>query len=485
MTVQEYLRVLRERWLVIVIAVVVGVAGAAAVYLVRPAEYTAQVSLYVSAQVGDNPQQAYQGAQLSEQRVKSYNELVTGDRVMGETVQRAGLAESPGQLATRVTATSALDSVIINIAVTDESPQQAARVANTVGTVVTEVVDELERPAAPNAVPPVAVRAVQPAPVPTDPSSTGLPVALGLGLLAGLAVGVGVAFMRNALDTSVKSVESLNQAADAPNLGTVAYDAEVPDKPLTVQVDPQSPRAEAFRQLRTNLQFVDVDRPRKVVLVTSSVPSEGKTTTVANLAIALAAAGSRVLVIEADLRRPKLSTLLGLDHTAGLTRVLSGRLRLDQAIQPWSGGSFDVLSSGPTPPNPSELLASNQMRTVLDAAREKYDIVLVDTPPLLPVTDAAAIGPATDGAVLVCRFRQTTLPQVEAAAQALGAVSVEVLGTVLTMVPGRGPMAYAKYDSYYSSEVARAAHWAGNEQTQAIPARAPAPPRTPPHGPRQ
>lgn len=447
----------RERWVVIALAVVLGLVGALAAFLVRPPEYTAQLSLYVSAQVGDNPQQAYQGAQLSEQRVKSYNELVTGDRVTSETIRRLGLDRTPEQLAAQLTATSALDSVIINIAVTEESPAQAAAIANTVGTVVTEVVDELERPAAPNGIAPVAVRVVQPAPVPTQPSSTGLPITLALGLLAGLAVGVGAAFARNALDTSVKSVDVLGAASGAPNLGAIAYDAKVPGKPLTVQGDPQSPRAEAFRQLRTNLQFIDVDNPRKVILVTSAMPGEGKTTTVANLAIALSSMGGRLLVIEADMRRPKLSAMLGLDRSVGLTRVLSGRMRLQQAVQPWGGGAFDVLATGPTPPNPSELLGSNQMRALLDEARSTYDVVLIDTPPLLPVTDAAAIAPATDGAVLVCRFKQTTRPQVEAAAQALRSVSVEPLGTVFTMVPDSGPLAYAKYTSYYSSEVAAAA----------------------------
>ncbi|RZT87915.1 capsular exopolysaccharide synthesis family protein [Pseudonocardia sediminis] len=456
MTVQDYLRVVRERWLVIVLAVVLGLIGALAAFLVRPPEYTAQLSLYVSAQVGDNPQQAYQGAQLSEQRVKSYNELVTSDRVTSETIRRLGLDQTPEQLASHLTATSALDSVIINIAVTEESPEQAASIANTVGTVVTQVVDELERPAAPNGIAPVAVRVVQPAPIPDQPSSTGLPVTLALGLLAGLAVGVGAAFVRNALDTSVKTVEQLSASAGAPNLGAIAFDSKVLEKPLTVQDDPQSARAEAFRQLRTNLQFIDVDNPRKVILVTSSMPGEGKTTTVANLAIALSSMGTRLLVIEGDLRRPKLSAMLGLDRSVGLSGVLSGRVRLSQAVQPWGGGAFDVLSTGPTPPNPAELLGSNQMRALLDEARSSYDIVLIDTPPLLPVTDAAAIAPATDGAVIVCRFRQTTRPQVEAAAQALRSVSVEPLGTVFTMVPDSGPLAYAKYNSYYSAEVAAA-----------------------------
>ncbi len=456
MTVLEYLRVVRERWKVIVLAVLLGLVAALAVFLVRPPEYTAQTSLYVSAQVGDDPQQAYQGAQLSEQRVTSYTELVTGDRVISEAIRRLGLREKPETLAARVTATSAQDSVIINISATDISPSQAAAIANTLGTVTTEVVAELERPAAPNGVPAVAVRIVQPAQTPDEPSSTGLAVILALGLLGGLGVGVGVALLRNSLDTSIRTTEDLAAASGAPNLGAIAFDPKVRRYPLTVQDDPQSPRAEAFRQLRTNLQFLDVDHARKVVLVTSSIPGEGKTTTVANLAIALASTSSRVLVIEADLRRPKLSELLGLDRQIGLTRVLAGRVSLSKAIQTWGGGSFDVLSTGPTPPNPSELLASNQMRMVLDEARGNYDVVLVDTPPLLPVTDAAAIAPATDGAVLVCRFQETTRSQLEAAARALRAVSVEPLGTIFTMVPDSGPLAYAAYKSYYSSEVATA-----------------------------
>ncbi|MDN5861799.1 MAG: polysaccharide biosynthesis tyrosine autokinase, partial [Pseudonocardia sp.] len=449
MTLQDYLRVLREQWLVVVIAVVLGLGGAAAAFFLRAPDYTAKLTMYVSSQEGDNTLDAYQGARLSQQRVTSYVELVTSRRVAADVVRQLNLPLTPDQLAAKVKASSALDSVLIDVAVTDESPELAAEIANTTGTVFVGLVAELERPVDPTRPPAVAVRVVQPAPVPERPSSTGLAVTLALGLLAGLAVGVGGALARNALDTSVKSPEVLRELADAPNLGTIAFDAEVPKHPLTVHEDPQSPRSEAFRQLRTNLAFVDVDNPHKVLVVTSSMPNEGKTTTLANLAIALAAAGSRVLVIEADLRRPKLSEMLGLDRTAGLTTVLTGRARPEQVIQPWGSGAFDVLSSGPLPPNPSELLGSNHMEVMLRELRGRYDVILVDTPPLLPVTDAAAVAPATDGAILVCRFKQTTRAQVEAAAEALEAVSAPVLGTVFTMVPSSGPRAYAQYNAYY------------------------------------
>ena len=144
-----------------------------------------------------------------------------------------------------------------------------------------------------------------------------------------------------------------------------------------------------------------------------------------------------------------MAALLGLDGSIGLTDILAGRLRSQQVIQPWAGGSFDVLVSGPLPPNPSELLASRQMAALLGELRARYDVVLVDSPPLLPVTDAAALSPATDGAILVCRFKKTTREQVGQGAAALAAVSVPLLGTVFTMVARSGSRAYAHYNVYY------------------------------------
>lgn len=455
MTLQDYLRVLRERWRVVIAAVLIALVAAGAAWFLRPAEYTAQLTLYVSSQGGDSTSAAFQGAQLSQQRVTSYVELVSSRRVSEDVIAELGLGVAPESLAKRITASSALDSVLIAVAVADRSPERAAQIANTLGTVFTDLVDELERPVEPGAPQAVTVRVVQPAVTPDVPSSTGLPVTLALGLLAGLAVGVGGALARNALDTSVKSPEQLREIAKAPNLGTIAFDAAVPKHPLTVHEDPQSPRAEAFRQLRTNLQFVDVDEPRKVIVVTSALPAEGKTTTLANLAIALASTGQRVLAIEADLRRPKLASLLGLERSVGLTSVLSGRIGVVQAVQQWSGG-VDVLASGPLPPNPSELLASQQMKSLLMELRGYYDTILIDTPPLLPVTDAAAVAPSTDGVILVCRFKETTRDQVTRSAEAITAVSAPLLGTVLTMVPSSGPRAYAQYNSYYRSELASA-----------------------------
>jgi succinoglycan biosynthesis transport protein ExoP len=452
-TINDYVRVLREQWLVVVLVVVLGAAAALLTFTLRPVQYTATLTMYVASQGSDSTLSAYQGAQLSQQRVTSYVELVGSRRVAEGVLARRGEAGDPDELAEEITASSAVDSVLIDVDVRDPSPQRAAQLADAVGAVFSGLVDDLERPVQADGKQAVAVRVVQPADVPAEPSSTGLPLTLGIGLVLGLVAGFGAALLRSNLDTSVRTVEQLRQAASAPPLGSIVGDPSAGVRSLIVHDDPQSPRAEAFRQLRTNLQFVDVDNPPRVVVVTSALPGEGKTTTAANLAVAIGSAGRRVLLVEADLRRPALADAFGLERAAGLTSVLTGRAELDAVLQPWGDGIVDVLASGPLPPNPSELLASQNARELLAHLRLRYDLVLIDTPPLLPVTDAAAIAPATDGALLVCRYGRTREHQLAAAAAALTSVSVPVLGSVLTGAPARG-RTYGKYSTYYRAEAA-------------------------------
>ncbi|WP_346105637.1 polysaccharide biosynthesis tyrosine autokinase [Pseudonocardia alni] len=291
------------------------------------------------------------------------------------------------------------------------------------------VVAELEKPRDPLAVPAVELRVVQPAQAPTDPSSPGWPIITTCGTLAGLILGVGFAIIRSRLDRTVGSAEQLADAASIANLASIPIDAAFNDVEVVVQGQPHGVAAEAFRQLRTNLQFVDIDNPNKVLLVTSSQSGEGKSTTVANLASALSAAGKRVLIIEADLRRPRQASLLGLDASVGLTQIFSERLAARDVTQQWGGGVFDVILAGHIPPNPSELLGSQHMQLLLDDARRRYDYVLVDCPPVLPVTDTIALSPATDGVLFVCRLEVTTVPQVAASMSALRAASANVVGT--------------------------------------------------------
>jgi tyrosine-protein kinase len=262
----------------------------------------------------------------------------------------------------------------------------------------------------------------------------------------GLLVGIGLAALREALDTTVKDAAGLAEQADAPVLSTVPFDTRARKAPLILADTTRSTRAEALRQLRTNLQFVNVDRPVRTILVTSAGPSEGKSTTACNLAIVFAEAGKRVVLVDADLRRPRLADYLNLEGAVGLTNVLVGQARLEVAVQQWNGEKVFVLPSGSIPPNPSELLGSRHMTELLRRLEERFDAVIIDTPPLLPVTDAAVLASTVDGVVLVSRCGKTTVSQAKQAANSLKAVGARLLGCVLNMAPTRGADAYTYYD---------------------------------------
>ncbi|MDX6228574.1 MAG: tyrosine-protein kinase, partial [Frankiales bacterium] len=355
---------------------------------------------------------------------------------------------------------------------------RAGAIANAVADQFGKLVNDLETPQG-SATSPVKVSTVQKASVPTAPVAPNKKVDVALGLLLGLALGIGIAVLLDVLDTSVKSAEDLEAISESAVLGVIGFDSDAAKSPLIVQTDPHSPRAEAFRQLRTNLQFVDIDHPVKSIVITSSIPQEGKSTTTANLAITLAQAGLKVVLVEADLRRPKLMQYLGVEGAVGLTSVLIGRVTLDDALQPWGNGSLMVLPSGPTPPNPSELLGSQGMADLIASLEQQADIVLVDAPPLLPVTDAAVLAKICDGALLIVRHGATTREQVTRAAESLRVVDAHLIGNVLNMAPAKGPDAYGygyayRYTSAPAGRVTQGSVMTRAAATRAAATRAPA-----------
>ncbi|WP_270352844.1 polysaccharide biosynthesis tyrosine autokinase [Microbacterium testaceum] len=305
------------------------------------------------------------------------------------------------------------------------------------------MIPQLE-PASNNGSSPVRLSRVRDAQPPQQPSSPNVPLNLALGALVGLTLGLGSAALRTVLDNRVRTPRDAEQITGAPGIGAIAFDAKAKERPLIVHADPLSPRAESFRALRTNLQFLDMGG-RSSFVVTSSIPSEGKTSTTINLAIALADAGKRVALLDADLRKPKVAEYLGIEGGAGLTDVLIGRANVNDVMLPWGGRSLYVLPAGKIPPNPSELLGSRQMSALLDMLERDFDVVLCDAPPLLPVTDAAILSRATSGALMVVSVARTTRHQLTGATEALNTVGAKLAGFVMSMVPTRGP------DSYYAA----------------------------------
>ena len=258
---------------------------------------------------------------------------------------------------------------------------------------------------------------------------------LALALVLGLLLGFGLAVLREVLDTSVRRIHDVPSLRETPLLSALAFDTEVQKTPLINNLPSHAPRVEAFRVLRTNLSFVDVDHTSKAFVVTSSVPAEGKSTTAVNIAIAMASAGQRVLIVDGDLRRPQVASMLNLEGSVGLTTVLVGSSDLNEAIQVHTPSGLHVLTAGQLPPNPAELLQSKAMTELVSRLRTMFDIVVIDTPPLLPVTDAAVLASQTDGAVVVVRFGKTTKEQLGGAVDRLRAVDSAPLGVILNMVP--------------------------------------------------
>ena len=449
MELRDYLRAIRKRWWFVAGAVVVALAGASVVTALTPPRYQASVTFFVSTQTRGGVSDAYQGDLFSKQRVKSYVDLLTSDRLANMIAAELGGAQPAGQSAAeiqgRIGARAIPDTVLLQATVTDRDRARALRLTEVLATQFAALVRAIETP-------PGATVATVRVEVIAGPKLAGAPVAptplrtAGLGLLLGLVAGIGAAALREAMDTTVKSAAHLTELVSAPVLSTVPFDARAKTAPLIVEGSSRSSRAEALRQLRTNLHFVNVDRPVKTLVVTSGVPGEGKSTTACNLAIVLAEAGKRVVLVDADLRRPRLAHYLGLEGAVGLTNVLAGQVRLDAALQEWGSSGVFVLPSGSIPPNPSELLGSRNMAEILETLSGGFDIVIIDTPPLLPVTDAAVLASTVDGSVLVSRCGKTSASQARSAAGALEAVGARLLGCVLNMSPSRGTGVYAYYD---------------------------------------
>ncbi len=444
MDLHDYLRVVRKRWRTITAVTLLFVAVAALMTLWSPKVYQARTQLFVSTSGASEPTQLLQGNTFTQQRVKSYADLISTPTVLGPVIQDLGLNVDSDALGERITASVPLDTVLIDVMVSDRDPEQAARIADAVGKQFSTSIRELER-VSENTPSPVKVSVVRPPSTPDAPVSPKPLRNIALGVALGLMVGLGVALLRDLFDTSVKTERDVKEVTDETIIGGITFDADSSKHPLIVHSDSHSVRPEAFRTLRTNLQFIDAATHPRSITFTSTLPGEGKTTTTANLAITMAAAGARVCLVEADLRRPRLLSYMGMEGSVGLTNVLIGQAELEDVLQPFGATNISVLAAGQIPPNPSELLGSEIMARTVRRLEEMYDYVIVDSPPVLPVTDAAVLSTITGGIVLVVGCGVVNKEQLGRALAAIQAVNGNVLGLVVNRIPTKG----ADAETYY------------------------------------
>ncbi|MCV7227518.1 polysaccharide biosynthesis tyrosine autokinase [Mycolicibacterium komossense] len=449
MNLQDLTKVIRVRWITVCVITLVSVLGAVVITLLTTPLYEASTRLYVSTSAGSSANELYQGNRLSQERVLSYTELLMGETIAQRTIDKLGLDMTAQDLLTNIKATAKPDTVLIDVKVQDESPVRARDIANALSDEFVVMARELETPES-GARPDTRVIVEQRAAIPDGPvvPKPGRNIAIGVAI--GLLLGIGVAVLRDVLDNTVKTRETLEEITGAGVIGSIPLDKERRKHAAISFETDNSGIAEAFRKLRTNLQFLAVDNPPRVIVITSSTPAEGKSTTSINVALALAEAEHNVVLIDGDMRRPSLHKYLDLVGSVGFSTVLSGAASLDESLQKTIFPGLTVLTAGTVPPNPSELLGSQAAKNMLAELREQFDYVIVDSSPLLAVTDAAILAANSDGVLVISRFGQTKRDQLAHAVGNLEDVGASVLGAVFTMLPTRGSTSYSY--SYYGED---------------------------------
>lgn len=454
---RHYLSILRSYWRGILAIFMAAVLLAFVWTLTQPKIYEASSSGLVTTSGATNLGLATAGDTLAKSKATSYASIASTRPVAEAVKAELELSASENQLLGDVSVQVPSNTAEIRVSAKSTDPAQAQEIANAWVQVLADEAAEIE--AGEDEASPVLVRLMPlgRAALPTAPVSPDTRLALAIGAVAGLAAGLGYALIRHHLDRRIRSVDAINRLGQSV-VGTIPADDRLGDGRQIVESNNAKTRdraahafAESLRELRTNLSYMDVDNPPRVIVVTSSVPGEGKSSIASNLAVAIAATGRRTVLIDADLRRPVLTDLFGLPGGAGLTDVLSGAADLDDVLMPYADApALELLGSGRVPPNPSELLGSKAMKTLLnELARDA--VVLIDAPPLLPVTDAAILAKSADGALVTVKAGKTTIDELEKSLQNLTKVGAHVLGAILNQVPtsGAGSAQYGYYGKYY------------------------------------
>jgi succinoglycan biosynthesis transport protein ExoP len=443
MELRDYLRILRKRAWLIAVATVLSASTALGTSLATTPVYQGTAKLLVVAKsdpAGGNSDQL-QGALLSQQLVKSFAQIIESRATAEAALRLDPQPFTPRQLQAKTNAEPVNETLLINLTVEDTEPARAKRLTNSVARAFMMTVPNIQSGSA------LRVSLVEPALKPIDPIRPRTRLNITLGLMLGLMLGVGLAFLREFLDRTLKTPEQLEEAVGAPVVGTIPP-FKAGKQPIPVAEQPRTAAAEAFRKLRTNFAFLGVDRPSLCCVVTSPAAADGKSTVAANLAIALAQAGQRVAIIDADLRKPSLHKLFRLSQQVGTTTVLLDHADVHDAIHHLGPDLPSVLTAGQLPPNPSELLGSRRMGDLLTELQAAYDVVLMDCAPLLPVADPMVVSQFADGILLISRAGTTTRDQAHAAKQACAKAGAAIFGTVLNATPvseGNQSAYYAYY----------------------------------------
>lgn len=433
MELLDYWRVARRSWVVLVASTLVGLSLAAAYSLTQPTVYSATASAYVVAGTSESTGDALAGSALAKEKAEIYLPLVTSQQVATRIAEDLQLNSTQG-IAASLTGSVVKESVLFQITATSSTSVSASLLAEAAIRATAAEVESLETINPSGSATPTTVIKVVPVQQAATPAVRVSPTVirnLAIGAALGLMIGFVIALIRRVVDRRVRTSTEAEELAGVGTLGIIPTVPELASSRLSAN---PGPAAEAMRLLRTNIRFVSVDHPPRSIVVTSANPDEGKSTIAAHLAFMLAESGQPTILVDADLRRPSQAKFFDVDGAVGLTQVLARAVPLTDALVTGPHPNLGLLLAGRIPPNPSELVGSERMHSLIGELSTTH-IVIIDAPPLLAVTDAGLLTVASDGALLVIKSGSTFKEQVELCRDTFDRVGGGLLGTVLNLVP--------------------------------------------------
>lgn len=430
---------LRKLWIVIVAIALLGVVAGYGVAASTTPIYQATATLYFSLSQGTTGSDLNQGSTYTQNQMLSFAQLTTSSLVLQPVIDDLHLDTTPREISRSIVVTVPLNTVLLEVQASSSDPQTSARVANAVADHLTEVVEQVSpRTGGDDGSPTISATLVDEAVVPLVQALPNKPRDAMLGGAVGLILGVLVALLWTILDTRVRNESVLARVVSAPVLGSVSrVRGAAAERRLYVAAEPLGHTSEEFRRIRSALAYSGVSERARRVLITSVNPGEGKSTFTANLALTLAGLGSSVLIVDADLRRPRVAEYFGIEGAVGLTTVLLGEIAFNEAKVSHPGTMLDILTSGEIPPNPAEMLTSDAMTRLLEEASEQYEYVIIDSPPVLSVADANLLATVVDGAIIIVDASKTRRTSLVHAATSFESAGGRVIGMVLNKAKAR------------------------------------------------
>jgi succinoglycan biosynthesis transport protein ExoP len=465
MTFGDFVRLSRAYAWVLVGCTVLGAVLMVAWTTREPVLYSATSAGLVQVGNAESAGEEQGNGQVAEDKAVLYAYLVSKTPVAEKVVEDLGLDVPPAAIAGRFSASVDASVNALTVTAIGSTPEEARDLATAVVDAVVVYAREIETGEAnPREAPLTRIVPTEEAQLPAAPFSPDYPTAAMKGAAGGLGLAYAVLIARRLVDRRIRSAKHVEEATGAAVLGIIPKEDSLGRTHRGVRGD-LGRAAEAFRQLRTNLRFVDVDNEPRRIVVTSALAGEGKSTVSANIARLVAHAGTPVLLIDADLRRPMLATTFDIDGAVGLTQALAGDVDVRDVIVESGMANLSLLPAGRIPPNPSELLGSLRMKQFVDELAHDY-LVILDAPPLLPVTDAGLLSAFCDGALLVQAAGKTQIEQSQHCRRILDQVGSRLLGVVLNKAPVKGAAAiaygggyggYGGYEAGYASREAEPA----------------------------